>query len=61
MMRLLGYDAYEKGLEQDVFVKDITGGNYLGQVWPGPTHFPDFLHPKAQASVNDCHFHYSIL
>jgi len=49
IMVYAGYDAYEKGLQQDVFVKDVSGGNYLGQVWPGPTHFPDFFHPKAQA------------
>ena len=43
-----GYDAYEQGMKQDLFIKDISGGNYLGQVWPGPTYFPDFLHPQAQ-------------
>eukprot|EP01038_Epipyxis_sp_PR26KG_P009449 gene9449-12733_t len=42
------YDAYEQGLKEDLFVKDIKGGYYLGQVWPGPTYFPDFLHPSAQ-------------
>merc|ERR1719453_913662 len=42
-----GYAAYEEGLAQDLFVKDITGKPYLGQVWPGPTYFPDFLHPNA--------------
>lgn len=45
-----GYDAYERGKQQDIFIKDLTGSNYyLGQVWPGPTYFPDFLHPKAQS------------
>ena len=43
-----GYDAYEQGVELDLYVKDMSGGYYLGQVWPGPTHFPDFLHPSAQ-------------
>ena len=44
-----GYDAYEAGKAAGVFVKDIQGGFYLGQVWPGPTYFPDFLHPSAQS------------
>jgi alpha-D-xyloside xylohydrolase len=44
-----GYDAYEQGIAQDVFIKDMTGGYYLGQVWPGPTYFPDFLHPNTQS------------
>lgn len=48
-----GYEAYEKGLSQDLFIKDLKGDNYLGQVWPGPTHFPDFLHPKSQAYWTD--------
>jgi len=44
-----GYDAYESGLAQGVFIKDVKGGYYLGQVWPGPTYFPDFFHPSAQS------------
>jgi alpha-glucosidase (family GH31 glycosyl hydrolase) len=39
--------AYSKGIEMDVFIKDTKGKPYLGQVWPGPTVFPDFFHPKA--------------
>lgn len=39
------YDAYDEGMKKDLFVKDINGDNYLGQVWPGPVYFPDFLHP----------------
>lgn len=44
-----GYDAYEEGVKEDLFIKDVSGGYYLGQVWPGPTYFPDFLHPKTQS------------
>lgn len=34
-----GYDAYEKGLDAGVFVKDLHGSdNYLAQVWPGIAH-----------------------
>jgi alpha-glucosidase (family GH31 glycosyl hydrolase) len=43
-----GYDAYTEGVAKDLFVKDIQGNNYMAQVWPGPVHFPDFLHPSAQ-------------
>mmetsp|Transcript_21605 Transcript_21605/g.22362 ORF Transcript_21605/g.22362 Transcript_21605/m.22362 type:complete len:969 (+) Transcript_21605:105-3011(+) len=43
-----GYAAYENGLKQGVFVKDIQQNYYLGQVWPGPTYFPDFLHPNIE-------------
>ena len=42
------YPAYNDGLNYDLFIKDISGGNYLGQVWPGPVYFPDFTHPKSQ-------------
>ena len=51
IMPYAGYEAYEEGLKQGVFIKDITGGFYLGQVWPGPTNFPDFFHPSAQVWI----------
>ncbi|CEG45520.1 family 31 glycoside hydrolase [Plasmopara halstedii] len=41
--------AYSKGLSMDIFIKDTSGKPYLGQVWPGPTVFPDFFHPKAKS------------
>jgi alpha-glucosidase (family GH31 glycosyl hydrolase) len=42
------YDAYTSGLEQNVFVMDMTGDRpYLGQVWPGPTYFPDWFATNA--------------
>lgn len=42
------YDALVKGLEQDVFVKDLTNEKpYLGQVWPGNTYFPDWFAANA--------------
>eukprot|EP01038_Epipyxis_sp_PR26KG_P006616 gene6616-9083_t len=42
------YDALEEGLKQDIFIKDVKGGYYLGEVWPGATYFPDFIHPNAK-------------
>eukprot|EP00775_Hariotina_reticulata_P012669 gene12669-12796_t len=35
--------AFTSGMEQGVFINDVTGHPYLGQVWPGPTHYPSFL------------------
>ncbi|GAA5037180.1 alpha-glucosidase [Marivirga lumbricoides] len=43
-----GYEAYESGLQQDVFVKFPDGSNYEGEVWPGWCHFPDFTNPKVR-------------
>ncbi|RJE74325.1 glycoside hydrolase family 31 protein [Reichenbachiella sp. MSK19-1] len=43
-----GYEAYEDGLEQDLFIKYPDGTNYEGQVWPGWCHFPDFTSQKAR-------------
>jgi alpha-glucosidase len=37
-----GYQAYEDGLENDVFVKYPDGRNYAASVWPGRCYFPDF-------------------
>lgn len=38
------YSSYTDGLEMDIFVKDLYGTEpYLGQVWPGPTYFPDWF------------------
>lgn len=38
------YEAYDKGHKLDVFVKDHKGEEFVGEVWPGPTVFPDFTH-----------------
>jgi alpha-D-xyloside xylohydrolase len=45
--------AYTKGLSMDIFIKDTSGKPYLGQVWPGPTVFPDFFHPDAKSYWNE--------
>lgn len=37
-----GYFAYDEGLKNDYFVKYPDGVRYIGSVWPGRCHFPDF-------------------
>ncbi|MBP9739043.1 MAG: glycoside hydrolase family 31 protein [Chitinophagaceae bacterium] len=37
-----GYKAYEEGLAQKLFVTYPNGKEYIGHVWPGRCHFPDF-------------------
>ena len=44
-----GYEAYESGKKNDVFLKYTDGQYYTGQVWPGWTHFPDFTSEKGRA------------
>lgn len=34
------YDYYTNGHEQDVFIKNQNGTEYIGQVWPGKLRFP---------------------
>ena len=36
------YLIYVEGMENDYFVKDAEGENFIGPVWPGYCHFPDF-------------------
>lgn len=48
-----GYEAYEDGVKQDVFIKYPDGEYYSGQVWPGWCHFPDFTKPAARAWWKD--------
>merc|ERR1711964_956008 len=44
-----GYAAYDDGVAQGVFIMDLGGQDpYIGQVWPGPTHFPDYFNPATQ-------------
>lgn len=37
-----GYPPYDSGAAGDHFVKNPDGSIYVGDVWPGPSVFPDF-------------------
>ena len=43
-----GYQPYEDGVQQDIFIKYPDGKPYSGEVWPGWCHFPDFTDEKAR-------------
>ncbi|MBE6857557.1 MAG: alpha-glucosidase [Ruminococcus sp.] len=43
-----GYDVYEEGVENGYFCKNADGEDFVGAVWPGRVHFPDFLNPQAR-------------
>lgn len=43
-----GYDVYEEGVRSDYFCKRADGSDFVAGVWPGRTHFPDFLNKDAR-------------
>jgi len=43
-----GYAAFDSGNQYDLWVKNRYGEPFLGKVWPGYVHFPDWFHPKSQ-------------
>jgi alpha-glucosidase len=43
------YWVYQQGQERDVWVKDSTGLDFVGGVWPGPCKFPDFTMPSTRS------------
>ncbi|KAF9092384.1 hypothetical protein BGX23_004354 [Mortierella sp. AD031] len=38
-----GYEPYDSGMAQDIFIKTLTGKPIEGRVWPGQTYYPDFM------------------
>ena len=53
-----GYDVYEEGVKNNYFCKNSEGEDFVGAVWPGRVHFPDFLNPEARRWFGD---KYSVL
>ena len=43
-----GYFVDDQGTAGDYWVKDRDGQPYVGNVWPGPCHFPDFTRPEVR-------------
>lgn len=43
-----GYDVYEEGVLHNYFCKKEDGSDFVAAVWPGYTHFPDFLNKEAR-------------
>ncbi len=44
-----GYALCDQGRQKDYFIKDSRGKDYIGQVWPGESFFPDFLREEVRA------------
>ena len=43
-----GYSAYDEGVKNNYFLSYPNGQPYIGSVWPGRSHFPDFTRPEVR-------------
>ena len=43
-----GYELYEEGRQYQLFCKKSDGTDFIAGVWPGKTHFPDFMNTGAR-------------
>ncbi|KAF2723683.1 glycoside hydrolase family 31 protein [Polychaeton citri CBS 116435] len=41
-------EAYQRGVDEDIWLKFDNGSVYHGVVWPGATSFPDWFKPNTQ-------------
>ncbi|GMQ58206.1 glycoside hydrolase family 31 protein [Vallitalea sediminicola] len=48
-----GYNVYEEGVANNYFCKRKDGTDFVAGVWPGRTHFPDFLNKDARKWFGD--------
>ena len=44
-----GSPVYEEGVKKGYFCKNKEGKDFQAAVWPGMTHFPDFLQPEVRS------------
>lgn len=49
------YTICKSGLEADIFCKTPEGAPFVGKVWPGDCHFPDFTDPQARQWWQNCY------
>ncbi|SHK70131.1 glycoside hydrolase family 31 protein [Epilithonimonas mollis] len=42
------YEAYNDGIEKDIFLKYQDGEKYITDIYPNTNYFPDFTYPKAR-------------
>ncbi|SRR6266536_5407 len=47
------YPPYERGAQDDIWLKRDNGSYWLGVVWPGVTVFPDWFNTKIQDYWNN--------
>lgn len=52
------YDVNDQGTEGNHFLKNSSGEDYVGKVWPGGTKFPDFTKPETREWWGDLHKRY---
>lgn len=45
--------AYDRGVEDNIFLKRSNGSEWLGVVWPGVTVFPDWFSPNVTKYWNN--------
>jgi alpha-glucosidase len=43
-----GYSVYEEGKRSNLFCIDREGNDFVGTVWPGPVHLPDFMNARCR-------------
>ncbi|KAI9142766.1 glycosyl hydrolases family 31-domain-containing protein [Paraphysoderma sedebokerense] len=47
-------ETFTSGIQSDIFIKDATGKNFVGTVWPGSVMFPDWFKSKTQDWWTKC-------
>lgn len=48
-----GYDIYDEGIKYGHYCVDRNGEPFVGAVWPGKVHLPDFLNPGTRKWFGD--------